>query len=100
MQKHIKTEEVLTKQAKQLIDVAHTATMDINQLHANIARRKDYDYGNREACKTLDVNMNAHLATMASNLKTFTTCFGDISSSLFKKIGKIHFILVPEDSFL
>lgn len=84
----MKTEEILTKQARQLIDVANTATQDINQLHATIARRKDYDYNNVEACKTLDVNMNTHFSKMASNLKTFASCFKEIASSLIKKMGK------------
>lgn len=88
LEKHKRTEEILTKQAKQLIDVANTATKDISQLHATITRRKDYDINNVQACKNLDVNMNGHFSKMAANLKTFSTCFSEIASSLIKKMGK------------
>lgn len=91
LQKHVQTEKVLTNQAKQLIDVANTATKDVHQLHETIARRKHYDYNNREACKNLDAQLNGHLNTMQNNVTEYKSTFSDHTTSLRDKMGKKKF---------
>lgn len=94
LQKHVQTEKTLTNQAKQLMDVANVATKDVNKLHETIARRKNYDYNNREACKNLDNNLNNHLNTMTNNAAEYKTTLNDHTLSLISKMGKrIHTII-------
>lgn len=87
LQKHMQTEKTLTTQAKQLMDVANTATKDVNKLHETIARRKNYDYNNREACKNLDSNLNNHFNTMTNNVADYRTTLNDHTQSLIEKMG-------------
>lgn len=88
LQKHVQTEKTLTNQAKQLMDVANTATKDVNKLHETIARRKNYDYNNREACKNLDSNLNNHFNSMTNNVAEYKTTLNDHTLQLISKMGK------------
>lgn len=83
----MKTEEVLTTQARQLMEVANTATKDVTKLHDTITRRKEHDQGNREACKKLDVNMNSHLSAMDNNLQAYTSTFSGHVVTLIEKLS-------------
>lgn len=75
MLKHMHTEELLTNQARELINVADAVSNDANKLHASIARHRDYDNINREACRNLDASMSGHLKGMNENLETFSYDF-------------------------
>lgn len=86
--KHVETEKTLTTQAKQLMDVANIATKDVHKLHETISRRKDYDHNNREACKNLDTNLNAHLKTIKSNINDYKSTLNEQTLSLINKMGK------------
>lgn len=86
--KHVQTEETLTSQAQQLMDVAKVATQDVGKLHETITRRKNYDNINREACKNLDNNLNSHFSTMSNNNTEYKSAFSDQTSSLIKNMSK------------
>lgn len=86
--KHVQTEKTLTTQAKQLMDVANVATKDVYKLHETIARRKNYDFNNREACKNLDINLNSHLNAMTGNIDEYKSMLNDQTLSLINKMGK------------
>lgn len=86
--KHMQTEETLTTQAKQLMDVASVATKDVYKLHDTIARRKQYDFNNREACQSLNINLNGHLSTMTRNIDEYKSALNDQTLSLINKMGK------------
>lgn len=88
LMKHVETEKTLTNQAKQLMDVAKTATTDVQKLHETIARRKNYDSNNRDACKNLDNNLNTHLNTMKSNTVDYRNELNEQTCSLINKMGK------------
>lgn len=92
--KYKMNEEVLTKQAKQLQNVAETAAKDVNQLHDTIARRKNYDLNNREACKNLDNNMSMRLDSMKGNLEKFVNEFGGMASSIIEKMSEFIYQFV------
>lgn len=88
--RHMHTEEILTNQAKELINVADTASTDSHKLHESIARRKVYDQNNEEACKKLDITMSEHLSNMSSNLKTFTNDFEHQVKSVIEHMSKLY----------
>lgn len=88
MLKHMQTEELLTTQARELIGVADAVTSDANKLHASIARRRNYDSINQEACRKLDVSMSGHLDGMHQNLETFSSDFERYAKSYIEHMGK------------
>lgn len=87
MLKHMQTEQLLTKQAHELIKVADAATNDTKKLHASISRRRDYDRINREACDKLETSMADHLNGMAENLETFSSDFQRHTKSYIDHMG-------------
>lgn len=87
LKKHEQTEKALTNQAKQLMQVANVVTKDVDKLHETISRRKNYDQINREACKSLDDNLNANFHVMSSNNNAYKSALCDQTSSLMGKMG-------------
>lgn len=100
--KHVETEKTLTNQAQQLMDVANVVTKDVSKLHETIARRKNYDCNNREACQKLDANINSHLGTMITNNNEYKTALNDQTSALIGKMSKFGIFIRMEfvSSFL
>lgn len=92
--KHVQTEKTLTTQAKQLIDVANVVTKDVDKLHDTIARRKNYDQNNREACKSLDTNLNTSFNVMSNNNSAYKSALNDQTSSLISKMSKKNYFCV------
>ncbi|XP_068142252.1 LOW QUALITY PROTEIN: kinesin-like protein Klp61F [Drosophila tropicalis] len=68
---HVKTEEELTNQAHQILDVANMATQDTNQLHYTIEKRRNVDEQIRNACDLFKERMQEHLDTIERNLCSF-----------------------------
>lgn len=85
--KHVQTEKTLTNQAKQLMDVANVVTKNVDKLHDTITRRKNYDQNNREACKSLDANLNVNFSVMANNNSAYKSALNDQTSSLINKMS-------------
>ncbi|XP_036217551.2 kinesin-like protein Klp61F [Bactrocera oleae] len=71
LQSHIKTEEVLTNQALEILDVADIATKDTHQLHSTIERRKDVDVKIQTACERFAERMHDNFELMDSSLSSF-----------------------------
>lgn len=88
--RHIRTEEILTGQAKELISVADTASKDSNKLHESIARRTANEIKNEEACRKLDITMSEHLNNMTINLNTFTGDFQQQAKSIIEHMSKFR----------
>lgn len=89
--KHVETEKTLTTQAQQLMDVAKVATRDVGKLHETIARRKNYDNINREACRSLDNNLNSHFNIITSNNNEYKSIFSDQATTLINNMSKNSF---------
>ncbi|XP_011199680.2 kinesin-like protein Klp61F isoform X2 [Bactrocera dorsalis] len=70
LQSHMKTEEVLTHQALEILDVADIATKDTHQLHSTIERRKDVDVKIQTACERFAERMHDNFELMDSSLST------------------------------
>ncbi|XP_011179772.2 kinesin-like protein Klp61F [Zeugodacus cucurbitae] len=70
LQSHMKTEEVLTNQALEILDVADIATKDTHQLHSTIERRKDVDVKIQTACERFAERMHDNFELMDSNLSS------------------------------
>ncbi|XP_067646565.1 kinesin-like protein Klp61F [Eurosta solidaginis] len=69
LQSHVKTEEVLTNQARQILDVADVATKDTHQLHSTIERRKDVDVKIQTACEQFAERMRENFDLMDKNVE-------------------------------
>ncbi|XP_050333178.1 kinesin-like protein Klp61F [Bactrocera neohumeralis] len=70
LQSHMKTEQVLTNQALEILDVADIATKDTHQLHSTIERRKDVDVKIQTACERFAERMHDNFELMDSSLST------------------------------
>lgn len=84
---HQKTERVLTDQAKELMNVANTATSDANSLQETIERRRIVDKQIQQASGQFESSMNDHLNGMTSKLETFTNDFAVQAKRLFSQLS-------------
>lgn len=84
--KHKQTEEVLTDQAKELIQVANTVTQDVAKLHESIARRRDYESKNQEVIRQFDGSLKNHLQNMETNLTMFGS---DLESQIQSHVDQL-----------
>ncbi|KAH8380345.1 hypothetical protein KR009_010143, partial [Drosophila setifemur] len=68
---HMKTEEVLTTQAKEIMEVADLATNDTHQLHGTIERRRDTDEKIRTACNQFKDRMQDNLEMIGGSMNLY-----------------------------
>uniref|UniRef100_A0A0K8VEY2 Kinesin-like protein n=1 Tax=Bactrocera latifrons TaxID=174628 RepID=A0A0K8VEY2_BACLA len=89
LQSHMKTEEVLTNQALEILDVADIATKDTHQLHSTIERRKDVDVKIQTACERFAERMHDNFELMDSSLSTLKEKQDSCTKMLLEEFGKI-----------
>lgn len=87
---HKNTEEVLTGQATQLMEVADKASTDTYLLHDTIKRRKFTEHQITEACEKLDDSMNGHLNGMTTELQSFPRDFSQQTKHIIEKLSKYY----------
>lgn len=80
--RQIKTEEALTGQAKELIEVVEDVKADTDGLHATIDRRKETDARNQTVCEQFVDQMRTRMQSMQNNVTTLTADCSQITSSI------------------
>ncbi|KAI8039156.1 kinesin-like protein Klp61F [Drosophila gunungcola] len=68
---HMKTEQVLTTQAQEILAVANLATDDTHHLHGTIERRRDVDEKIRRSCDQFKDRMQDNLEMMGGSLNLY-----------------------------
>lgn len=82
LDRHIKTEEALTNQAKELIEVVETVQQDTNGLHDTIDRRKETDQKNQTVCEQFVDQLKNRMKAMEGNMTNLTQSCHQISSTI------------------
>ncbi|XP_058464149.1 kinesin-like protein Klp61F [Malaya genurostris] len=82
LDRHIKTEETLTGQAKELIEVVETVESDAKGLHDTIDRRKETDVKNQTVCEQFVDQIKNRVRTMQSNTCSLTQSCYQISNTV------------------
>ncbi|XP_065084198.1 kinesin-like protein Klp61F, partial [Ochlerotatus camptorhynchus] len=82
LDRHIKTEEALTNQAKELIEVVESVQQDTNGLHDTIDRRKETDHKNQSVCEQFVEQLKTRMQAMEGNVANLTQNCHQISSSI------------------
>uniref|UniRef100_A0A1Q3EX54 Putative kinesin-like protein n=1 Tax=Culex tarsalis TaxID=7177 RepID=A0A1Q3EX54_CULTA len=80
--RQVKTEETLTGQAKQLIEVVEDVRADTDGLHATIDRRKETDAKNRTVCEQFVDRMRTRMQNLQANVTSLTQGCGQITASI------------------
>lgn len=111
LSQHMKTEETLTKQARDLIEQAELASADSHGLHETIERRKKVEDEIQTSCNQFTTKLQGNLSEISSVLTTFSEKYckqskfiqtetdaaskthGNVSNEL-KKIIKLFFIFI------
>ncbi|XP_017060047.1 kinesin-like protein Klp61F [Drosophila ficusphila] len=68
---HMKTEQVLTTQAQEILAAADLAANDTNQLHGTIERRRDADEKIRKSCDQFKDRMQDNLEMIGGSLNLY-----------------------------
>ncbi|KAH8415486.1 hypothetical protein KR222_000931, partial [Zaprionus bogoriensis] len=71
VESHVKTEEQLTTQANQILQVADLAAEDASKLHGTIERRRDVDEKIRSTCAQFTARMRDNLDMLDGSLNQF-----------------------------
>lgn len=82
LDRHMKTEEALSSQAKELIEVVETVQQDTNGLHDTIDRRKETDHKNRTVCEQFVDQLKNRMQAMEGNVSNLTQSCHQISSTI------------------
>lgn len=87
LSQHMKTEETLTKQARDLIEQAELASADTESLHATIERRKQVENEIQSTCNTFSSKLQQELTTMNASLTTFSEKYAKQSKFIQSEIN-------------
>ncbi|XP_058834253.1 kinesin-like protein Klp61F [Topomyia yanbarensis] len=82
LDRHIKTEEALSGQAKELIEVVETVEIDTKGLHDTIDRRKQTDMKNQTVCEQFVEQVKNRVQSMQGNTNNLTQSCYQISNSI------------------
>ncbi|XP_004525336.1 kinesin-like protein Klp61F [Ceratitis capitata] len=99
LQSHMKTEEVLTNQALEILDVADIATKDTHQLHSTIERRKDVDVKIQTACERFAERMRDNFNSMdnsLSNMQEQQQSYTNLLLEEFTSTATVHKKLIGD----
>ncbi|XP_049542303.1 kinesin-like protein Klp61F [Anopheles darlingi] len=90
LEEHIKTEQALTGQAKQLIDVVEMVTEDADGLHDTVDRRREVDSKNRNATEKFVDRFRQRITTIQSDVSNLVAGGKQLTSSLNAEIENHH----------
>ncbi|XP_055530678.1 kinesin-like protein Klp61F [Wyeomyia smithii] len=82
LERHVETEEALTGQAKELIEVVETVQSDAKGLHDTIDRRKETDMKNQTVCQQFVEQIKNRVKIMQANTTNLTQDCYQISNAL------------------
>ncbi|KAH8297530.1 hypothetical protein KR054_001868, partial [Drosophila jambulina] len=85
---HMKTEQVLTTQAQEILAAADLATDDTHQLHGTIERRRHVDDEIRKSCDKFKDRMQDTLEMIGSSLSLYVEQEAASKASLSEKLEK------------
>lgn len=86
LEKHQETEEKLTQQAKELLNVAETASTDSIQLQNAIERRKATDTKIISACDQFSNTINSILNSTVTNMNDFKNSYCNTSDYILTEL--------------
>ncbi|XP_053687294.1 kinesin-like protein Klp61F [Sabethes cyaneus] len=82
LERHVKTEKMLTGQAKELIEVVETVQSDTNGLHDTIDRRKETDVKNQTACQQFVEQIKNRVQMLQTDAAYLTQTSNQINNAL------------------
>lgn len=85
---HMKTEQLLTHQANELIQVASVASADTFGLHESIDRRKNVEEKVQTACEKLSDSLNDHILKIKLDVTQLTKNHQDNSNFIVAELSK------------
>lgn len=88
LSQHMKTETLLTNQAKELIYVADTASSDTTGLHESIDRRKFVEEKVRGACEQLTGSMSDNIHHIKVDVQQLTKVHQEKSNSIVQDLSE------------
>jgi kinesin family protein 11 len=88
LSQHMKTETLLTNQAKELIYVADTASSDTKGLHESIDRRKFVEEKVRGACEQLTGSMSDNIHHIKVDVQQLTKVHQEKSNSIVQDLSE------------
>uniref|UniRef100_A0A1A9W4K9 Kinesin motor domain-containing protein n=1 Tax=Glossina brevipalpis TaxID=37001 RepID=A0A1A9W4K9_9MUSC len=86
LESHVKTEEVLIKQASKILEVADIATKDTHALHDTIERRKDVECKIQTVCERFTERMNNNFQLMHEKLNDLQVQHHSLTQSIDEKL--------------
>jgi len=86
---HMKTEQVLTTQAQEILAAADLATDDTHQLHGTIERRREMDEKIRRSCDQFKDRMQDNLEMIGGSLNLFLEQQAASKEHLSQEMGKL-----------
>lgn len=89
---HMRTEEALTDQAKELLSVAQDASNETYSLHETLERRRRTDAQIKETCNQFGQTMNNNLDGMAALIENFTEDYKKQAKKILKQLSKWSFL--------
>lgn len=95
VESHVKTEEKLTSQAHQILEVADLAAEDAQKLHGTIERRRHVDEKIRNTCSQFADRMRDNLNMLDGSLNQFQEQHAGSTQQLHDELGEYnkHFAL-------
>lgn len=96
LNQHKKTEEILTCQAKELIQVASIASADTNGLHESIDRRKNVEEKVQTACEKLTENLDKYILEAKLNVTQLTKSHQDSTNMIIGEISEYYCFKLPQ----
>ncbi|XP_055599775.1 kinesin-like protein Klp61F [Uranotaenia lowii] len=82
LDRHVRTEETLTNQAKELIEVVEAVEVDAKDLHDTIDRRKEVDLKNQSITEQFVQKLMTRVQTMQGNLTNLSQNCHQITDSV------------------
>ncbi|XP_035792207.1 kinesin-like protein Klp61F [Anopheles albimanus] len=82
LEEHLKTEQVLTGQAKELISVVEMVTEDADGLHDTVDRRREVDNKNRTATEMFVNRVRSRIATIQNDVSGLVEEANQLTSAL------------------
>ncbi|XP_024887827.1 kinesin-like protein Klp61F [Temnothorax curvispinosus] len=87
VEKHVSTEKQLLSEAKKLLDVADSATVDVNKLHDKISYKRQLEQENEHISHQFRSNISKQFQDVENNVAVYTREFIGFCTSMKNSIG-------------